>query len=526
MMTEMGHITSQWCKRTIDHEFNKMFELRPKQLETVDWMTKREASSPPHGGILADNVGAGKTYTVAGLIKTAPLWPVLILVPKSLVWQWVEVLNAAELGERVHVISKASRDARDQHTTGEKLVLATHGSLLNPSADLLQRDWGRIIVDEAHCAKNPKSITNRNLRALRAHAKWAITATPVQNCKEDLLAIARVIGIVSEDTDLIRDEFTHQAVFTHPGVSVIEPKLQVTTVHVPLTNAIEVEAYEDAKLLLVKAGIDIGKVTLDAEGGNNLVKAMAAEGEVHEEDEEVHDEDEEGNDEKNGTQVNGEPHLSTDPKSRMAILRCRQAATHPAIYYDSIAESSDHLRGIELAKLAQCAREAPESSSKIAYVVKDVMAHPEAASIVFCEWSSEMNIISEALRSAGARAFVFHGKLSVQDREDVLFLFRHTVEAGGKPSVLVAQIKCASAGLNLQCASRAYIMRPQWNPAVERQAVGRLHRSGQTRDVNVIRLVGKDTIDEMVLQRQRGKLTCITSTMKDDEMERVLNQNH
>lgn len=92
--------------------------------------------------------------------------------------------------------------------------------------------------------------------------------------------------------------------------------------------------------------------------------------------------------------------------------------------------------------------------------------------------------------------------------------------------MLVAQIKCASAGLNLQCASRAYIMRPQWNPAVERQAVGRLHRSGQTRDVNVIRLVGKDTIDEMVLQRQRGKLTCITSTMKDDEMERVLNQNH
>ena len=71
---------------------------------------------------------------------------------------------------------------------------------------------------------------------------------------------------------------------------------------------------------------------------------------------------------------------------------------------------------------------------------------------------------------------------------------------------------------------QAYIVRPQWNPAVERrQAVGRLHRSGQTREVHVVRLVAEGTVNESVLVTQRDKLKCVTQTMWDDEMERALN---
>lgn len=117
----------------------------------------------------------------------------------------------------------------------------------------------------------------------------------------------------------------------------------------------------------------------------------------------------------------------------------------------------------------------------------------------------------------------FNGKLSVQERDEVLARFRQGGGSeGGRPVVLVAQIRCAACGLNLQCASRAYLMRPQWNPAVERQAVGRLHRQGQTRPVVVLRLVAKGTVDERTLRRNRTKLACVTEVLGDDEMEACL----
>ena len=452
------------------------FHLRPAQLEAIEWMKAREAT-PPYGGILADNVGAGKTYTIAGLLKHSPLWPVLILVPKSLIWQWVSVIDEACLDEELHVVPKASKKIDEvMGKDKNKLIVATHGCLLDPPKEMTSRSWGRIIVDEAHCAKNSKSITSRSLRKLRAHAKWAITATPVQNCRDDLLAIAGALGITSQDTNFVREVFVGRASHaSHASHASLElPPLFVKVIEVPLTGDLEVKAYQDATKLLAK---------VDDSSSSNMC--------------------------------------------RMAFLRCRQAATHPCLFYESMANSmneSSHSLSLDLRLEAQRARDLPvaKASSKIGYLVKDVLAHPDEAAVVFCEWSSEMGLVIDALRSAGANAFSYNGKLSVQERQDVLTTFRKCA----KPAVLVAQIKCASAGLNIQCASRAYIMRPQWNPATERQVVGRLHRSGQEREVHVMRLVAKfeghKTVDELTLNKQQGKLRCITEVMKDDEMERVL----
>ena len=132
-------------------------------------------------------------------------------------------------------------------------------------------------------------------------------------------------------------------------------------------------------------------------------------------------------------------------------------------------------------------------------------------------------MVSSALIRVGADVEQFHGRMSMQERDGALFAFRRPRRSGpATPRVLVAQVRCASCGLNLQFASRGYLMRPQWNPAIERQAVGRLHRSGQTRPVVVLRLVAEGTVDERTLRRQRGKLACIADVMRDDEMQRVM----
>lgn len=501
--------------------------LRPSQLEAIEWMKTRESASP-YGGILADQVGAGKTFTVAGFLKESPLWPVLILVPKSLVWQWVGVLNDSEMDVDIHVISTAKKSGSSKKVKENnngldfmKLIVATHGCLLDPPEAMMNRSWGRIIVDEAHCAKNPKSLTSRNLVALRAHAKWALTATPVQNCREDLLAIAKAVGIVSEDPKFVREMFVHQTFSigeklhqnTENSLGDLAhahaPKgLFVTTVNVPLTSEQEIEAYQDATKLLAKVGI-----ALDSK----------------DEDDDADDEDSKETERDDSRCISTKDGYGSNMNMcRMAFLRCRQASTHPALYYESMASSNANVHGMEFRLKAERAIAVPaiEVSSKIRYLVDDVLAHPDQASIVFCEWSSEMALIVDALRAGGAKAFSYQGKLSVTEREDVLSRFRKAAAKKAEPTALVAQIKCASAGLNLQCACRAYFMRPQWNPASERQAIGRLHRSGQERDVHVIRLVAttrdSKTVDEMALGKQLAKLKCITEVMEDDEMERVL----
>ncbi|KAI8850412.1 P-loop containing nucleoside triphosphate hydrolase protein, partial [Chytridium lagenaria] len=70
-------------------------------------------------------------------------------------------------------------------------------------------------------------------------------------------------------------------------------------------------------------------------------------------------------------------------------------------------------------------------------------------------------------------------------------------------SVLLLSLKAGGVGLNLTIASRVYIMEPYWNPAVEQQAIDRVHRMGQTRTVHTVRFISKETIEENILELQR-----------------------
>ena len=68
------------------------------------------------------------------------------------------------------------------------------------------------------------------------------------------------------------------------------------------------------------------------------------------------------------------------------------------------------------------------------------------------------------------------------------------------PSVLVAQIHAGGVGLNIQAASVVIICEPQWNPAIEEQAIGRAHRMGQVRRVDVHRLLSEEGVDARMVE--------------------------
>jgi SNF2 family DNA or RNA helicase len=438
--------------------------LRDEQVAAVKWMRAREESIPT-GGILADDVGKGKTYVASGLIRDAPLWPTLVVVPKATVWEWISVLNKVT-GEHPCVIT------RTDHATCSKfarLVVATHAAFSSRDVrpELRDRKWGRVVVDEAHVIRNPDTLAHKALASLKAHAKWALTATPLQNGGADLLGLARFIGVVTDNADMVRADFLFRRTNTIEG----SPALDVRSVRIPLSLPGERELYDQVFATFVSSSAD------------PIVGASRTQVLEH-------------------------------------MLRCRQVATHPAIYHRSMAErkampACGQVGSIRHAMLAAAATGAP--SSKLNHLYADIDSHDEN-SLVFCDWIDEMAVISEFFESRNIECLRYDGRLSVLEREEVLFLFRNP----DGPRVLLIQMQCGACGLNLQIATRVYIMRPQWNPAVEYQAIGRAHRSGQTRRVVVMRLLAEDTVDDVMALRQMDKLKSITGIMKDDAMMRML----
>ncbi|KAL8824558.1 MAG: hypothetical protein Q9191_004973 [Dirinaria sp. TL-2023a] len=122
-------------------------------------------------------------------------------------------------------------------------------------------------------------------------------------------------------------------------------------------------------------------------------------------------------------------------------------------------------------------------------------------SVVFSSWTKTFDILQPQLVSRSIRCVRLDGSLSTTARANVLRAFGNN--SGIK--VLLATITCGGVGLDLTAASRAYIMEPQWNPMSESQALDRLHRLGQEKEVKTIRYLMKDSWEEQVLKLQKRK---------------------
>ncbi|KAI8603489.1 SNF2 family N-terminal domain-containing protein [Dissophora ornata] len=143
------------------------------------------------------------------------------------------------------------------------------------------------------------------------------------------------------------------------------------------------------------------------------------------------------------------------------------------------------------------------SSSKIdrmVAVVKDVIAKGEKI-IVFSQFTSLLTLIEKPLNEENIKFLRYDGAMKMEARnEAVLRLFSDPTY-----SVMLISLKCGSLGLNLTVANHVVIMDPWWNPALENQAIDRVHRIGQTKEVFVHRLYIPETVEDRILALQASK---------------------
>jgi SNF2 family DNA or RNA helicase len=126
---------------------------------------------------------------------------------------------------------------------------------------------------------------------------------------------------------------------------------------------------------------------------------------------------------------------------------------------------------------------------------------PPLKCVVFSEFTSHLDLIERALNDRG-KAFVrIDGTMTLGRRKKVMDAFNTDNNA----TILLASIKAAGQGLNLTAASRAFIMEPMWNPAAETQAVDRIYRIGQKREVFIKRFQMADSIELKIVELQKRK---------------------
>ena len=121
--------------------------------------------------------------------------------------------------------------------------------------------------------------------------------------------------------------------------------------------------------------------------------------------------------------------------------------------------------------------------------------------IIFSFFTSMLDLISPFLTSAGISQTRYDGSMPNHVRERNLSLLRHDPST----RVLLCSLRAGCLGLNLTAASRVIILEPFWNPFVEEQAIDRVHRLNQTRDVKVWRLLVKGTVEERIVELQEKK---------------------
>ncbi|KAF5937652.1 hypothetical protein HYC85_025158 [Camellia sinensis] len=155
-------------------------------------------------------------------------------------------------------------------------------------------------------------------------------------------------------------------------------------------------------------------------------------------------------------------------------------------------------------------------SSKVAALLQELenLRSSGSKSIVFSQWTAFLDLLQIPLSRSKIPFVRLDGTLNLQQREKVIKQFSEESDI----LVLLMSLKAGGVGINLTSASNAFVLDPWWNPAVEEQAVMRIHRIGQTKSVMIKRFIVKGTVEERMEAVQARKQRLISGALTDQEV--------
>lgn len=430
-------------------------ELRDYQREGLGWLKFLEEFQ--FGGCLADDMGLGKTVQILAFLSQRydarqHHDPTLIVVPKSLLFNWQREINRFTPHLSTLEYSGISRSAMRTLFAKHDIILMTYATLRRDIVALKDYSFDCVILDEAQAIKNPGSQVAKATRLLKARQRLALSGTPIENHLGDMWSIfeflnpgllgrSSVFKALSGESDTER---LTQAIAA--GLKPFVLRRTKEKVAADLPDRVEETLYCDlgpTELKLYNEMRDYYR---------NSIFSMV---------------DEQG-------LGRAKMHVLE------ALLRLRQAACHPAL--------------LDRARI-------DEPSTKLEVLIEHLqeLIAEGHKTLVFSQFTSLLAIVKNHLDKQQIRYAYLDG--STKDRDVVVESFQQDESL----PVFLISLKAGGLGLNLTAADYVFLLDPWWNPAVEAQAIDRAHRVGQTKNVIAYRLIARGTIEEKIAELQQNK---------------------
>ena len=444
-------------------------QLRDYQRDGLGWMHFLRRFS--FGGCLADDMGVGKTPQVLALLETRrelreggeALGPSLVVVPKSLIFNWVQ--EAARFTPKLRVLDYTGLARAGSNFAEYDVILTTYGTLRRDALQLKDVEFDYIVLDEAQAIKNAGAESAKAARLLHGAHRLALSGTPIENHLGELwslfeflnpgmLGVASVFQMAGGAARKPDDATRHLLALALRPFILRRTKDQVAR---ELPSKTEQTIFCEMEPAQKKLYNELRQHYRGA-----LLKRIETDGLA-----------------KSKIQV------------LEALLRLRQAACHPGL----LDPKRTGEPSAKLEELLERLREVLDEGHK---------------ALVFSQFTSLLAIVRARLDKLGTVYEYLDG--ATRDRQRRVERFQNDPDC----KLFLISLKAGGLGLNLTAAEYVFLLDPWWNPAVEAQAVDRAHRIGQTKQVFAYRLIARGTVEEKVLELQKSKRDLAAAIIGED----------
>ena len=440
--------------------------LRPYQERGFQWLLALDRLHM--GGVLADDMGLGKTVQVIALLMaTRQEGQVsLVVAPTTLTYNWLSELGrfAPDLSVMVLGGSAAQRASQIRHVkeAHDVDVLITSYPLIRQDIEQLTTiEFRFAILDEAQHIKNAGSKGAQAVRQLQAQTRFALTGTPLENGVGELWSIFNFVlpgYLLSYSAFLRRYQDGTDAEDLRRRISPFLMRRLKKEVLTELPD--KIESVFTAQMSPEQAKVYEATMMRLRQRVDSIVKEKGFE--------------------RGRTEV------------LAAITQLREICCHPSLVLDDYTGTSG--------KLDMLLDMLPEAIAKGRRV------------LLFSAFTSMLKILRRELDDAGYETMYLDGDTPAQRRVEMAEQFN-----AGQGQIFLISLKAGGTGLNLTGADMVIHYDPWWNPAAEDQATDRAYRIGQTRKVEVIRLVTHASIEEQVVALGQRKKVLFDQLIKPGE---------
>ncbi len=432
-------------------------QLRPYQVRGLAWL--EGLSRLGLGGILADDMGLGKTIQVLALLllrlEQSPSFgpPTLLICPTSLLGNWEREIAKFAPALPFFVHHGNNREELPTTFKPHTLVLTTYGVVRREEEAFGERAWGMVVVDEAQAIKNPGSAQAKAVRRLRAPFKLALTGTPIENRLLELwsilaFALPGFLGSESQfkerfatPIEKYRDPDAARDLRGCAGPFILRRVKTDRSIIEDLPEKQEMKVYTQLsreQALLYQARVDQMEKDLAAASGIERRGRILA-----------------------------------------LLTHLKQICNHPTQFLRQAGPYGG--RSGKLERLTDMIEEVLESGEK---------------ALVFTQFREMGDRLQVHLADRlGFEPPFLHGGSTREQRDEMVRSFQEDPDG---PPLMLLSLKAGGVGLNLTAATHVFHYDRWWNPAVEDQATDRTYRIGQTRNVQVHKLVTMGTLEEKI----------------------------